>query len=179
MIPNLPAVVSEALSLMFNAATIQQVDFYASKPSAWWGVSVKIGATGGVGALLGAFSFIMQELGFPSLSSFTPRFSIAGKLSGNGLPIAVGLDYKSGSGSSTKVGGGSCFCCRLWLYWIPACYLHDPANLTSIFAVAVLLRKGQRLPERHMHGRQGHEKLGWHLCLHRMVRAQSEPCLHV
>ena len=107
MIPNLPAVVNEALSLMFNAAQIQQVDFYASKPSAWWGVSVKIGSTGGLGALLGAFNFIFQELGFPSLSSFTPRFSIAGKLSGNGLPVAVGLDYKTGSGSATKVRAAS------------------------------------------------------------------------
>ena len=30
----------------------------------------------------GAFNFIAQEVGFPSFSSFKPRFSIAGKLSG-------------------------------------------------------------------------------------------------
>ena len=33
----------------------------------------------------GIFNFISQMLDFPSFSSFTPRFSIAGKLSGNGL----------------------------------------------------------------------------------------------
>ena len=64
--PNMPAVVTEALGLMFNAMPLKSIDFYASLPSGWWGVSVQIAGTGGLGQLLGAFSFVLQEAGFPS-----------------------------------------------------------------------------------------------------------------
>ena len=53
-------------------------------------MSVVVGSTGGLARMLGAFSFILQEAGFPSISSFQPRFSLAGKLTGNGLPVAIG-----------------------------------------------------------------------------------------
>ena len=111
-----------------------QIDCYIDRASAWWGVSVKMGSTGGLALFLGAFSFITQgawvagvagvgapslpvrcpsppagspnhskcpthpcplnplttEMGFPALTSFTTRLSLAGKLTGNGLPIGVG-----------------------------------------------------------------------------------------
>jgi hypothetical protein len=90
VIPDLPAVVKETLDLLYNKAPIKIVDFYASKAAGWWGVSVQIQGTGGVATLLGAFNFIAQEVGLLSISSFQPRFSVAGKLSGNGLPVAIG-----------------------------------------------------------------------------------------
>ena len=62
----MPSVVTEALGLMFNMMPIKSVDFYASMPSAWWGVSIQIAGTGGLGQLFGAFSFVLQEAGFPS-----------------------------------------------------------------------------------------------------------------
>ena len=82
--------VKETLNLLFNMAPIKSVDFYAGMASGWWGASMQIQGVGGIGALLGAFNIIAQEVGLPSVSSFQPRFSIAGKLSGNGLPIAIG-----------------------------------------------------------------------------------------
>ena len=90
VVPSIPSIVKETLNLLFNMAPIKSVDFYADMKTAWWGASMQIQGTGGIGALLGAFSFIAQEVGLPSVSSFQPRFSIAGKLSGNGLPIAIG-----------------------------------------------------------------------------------------
>lgn len=50
----------------------------------------------------GLYNFIASVAGFPVVSSFTPRFSIAGRMSGNGLPVALGLDYTSGTGTKTK-----------------------------------------------------------------------------
>ena len=90
VIPSLPAIVKETLNLLFNMAPIKSVDVYASTASGWWGASMQIQGTGGIGALLGAFNIIAQEVGFPSLGNFKPRMSIAGKLTGNGLPIAIG-----------------------------------------------------------------------------------------
>ena len=88
--PDLPSVVKETLGMLYNQAPIRSVDFYADMASGWWGASMQIQGTGGIGALLGVFNVIAQEVGLPSLGSFQPRFSIAGKLSGNGLPIAIG-----------------------------------------------------------------------------------------
>ena len=82
--------VKETLNLLFNQQSIRSVDFYTDMASGWWGASMQIQGTGGIGALLGAFSVIAQELGLPSVSSFQPRFSIAGKLTGNGLPVGIG-----------------------------------------------------------------------------------------
>ena len=90
VVPSLPSVVKETLNLIFNMAPIKSVDFYAGMASGWWGASMQIQGVGRIGALLGAFNIIAQEVGFPSLGSFQPRFSIAGKLTGNGLPIAIG-----------------------------------------------------------------------------------------
>ena len=94
--------VKEALNLAFNIVPIAGVDFYASAQDKWWGVSVQLAAFGPIGALLGAFTFISQLAGFPPVSAFKPRFSIAGKLSGKGLPITLGLDYAEGDGDKTK-----------------------------------------------------------------------------
>ena len=56
-------------------------------------------ATGmGIGGLLAAYNIIAQEAGLPNPSSFMPRVSIAGKLSGNGLPIAIGRWRLTGLG---------------------------------------------------------------------------------
>ena len=88
--PSLPSVVKETLNLLYNQAPISSVDFYADMASGWWGASMQIQGVGGIGALLGAFSVISQELGLPPVSSFKPRFSIAGKLTGNGLPVGIG-----------------------------------------------------------------------------------------
>jgi hypothetical protein len=86
VVPNLPSVVKEALGLIFNMAPIRSVDFYAYMATGWWGASMQIQSSGapGLGALLGAFTMIAQEVGFPSPTSFQPRISIAGKLTGNG-----------------------------------------------------------------------------------------------
>lgn len=53
VIPGIPDVVKDTLSLVFNMVPIQQVDFYASGADGWWGASVKLGATGQMGVLLG------------------------------------------------------------------------------------------------------------------------------
>ena len=90
VVPSLPAIVKETLNLVFNQAPIKGVDVYAGMASGWWGASMQMQAVGGIAALLGAFNIIAQEASFPSLGSFQPRVSIAGKLSGNGLPIAIG-----------------------------------------------------------------------------------------
>ena len=90
VIPSLPSVVKESLSLLFNRAPFQSLDVFVDRASAWWGVSVVTASTGGLALLLGSFSFIMQEAGFPPVTSFTPRYSLAGKLTGNGLPIGIG-----------------------------------------------------------------------------------------
>ena len=53
MIPGIPGVVKESLSLIFNMSPIQEVSFYASGADGWWGASVKLAATGQMGVLLG------------------------------------------------------------------------------------------------------------------------------
>ena len=48
----------------------------------------------------GTLDWIAKVAGFPIASSFTPRLSIAGPLSGRGLPIKLGIDYSEGSVTS-------------------------------------------------------------------------------
>lgn len=62
VIPGIPSVVSESLGLMFNMAPIKQVDFYASKAEGWWGASMQIQGTGGIGLLLGARCLALHKL---------------------------------------------------------------------------------------------------------------------
>ena len=90
VVPSLPSIIKETLNLLFNRESIKSIDFYADMRTSWWGASMQVQGTGGIGALLGAFSIIAQEVGLPSVSSFKPRFSIAGRLAGTGLPIAIG-----------------------------------------------------------------------------------------
>ena len=90
VVPDLPAIAKETMSLIFNLSPIKSVDVYAGMSSGWWGASMQVQGILGVGALLGAFNLIVQEVGFPSLGNFKPRMSIAGRLTGTGLPIAIG-----------------------------------------------------------------------------------------
>ena len=89
--PTIPAVVIETLGIVFGGpVSIVGFDFFAGKPYGWWGASLLLSGGAGISALLSIFSLISSESGFPARGSFTPRFSLAGKLSGSGLPVAVG-----------------------------------------------------------------------------------------
>lgn len=117
VIPGLPGEVKDALSLLLDVSPISEVSFFASSESGWWGASVVIGSAPGISALLGSLDVIADALGFNIGSSFKPRVSIAGPLSGNGLPIKIGIDYDDKTEWLYMCGGNSdcpgSFSCQL------------------------------------------------------------------
>ena len=206
VIPDLPPAAKEGLGLLLNGSPIRSVDFFASKATGWWGVSVQLQATVvGIGPLLGAFSFIAQMTNLPSPSSFKPRLSIAGKLSGNGLPIAIGerpaprLSVDSCCGGDKDEG----LCMVVPCSTTPLLECLPPSQAWTVASppmripgrrcrlrygygqlgpVALLLRFHQRLPERlPVHHRQGVQVLRRRLHQPHMVRLpshQAGACMH-
>ena len=177
VIPSLPAIVKETLNLLFNMAPIKSVDVYASTASGWWGASMQIQGTGGIGALLGAFNAIAQEFGFPSLGNFQPRMSIAGKLTGNGLPIAIGECSMADGQRDAMLNVHHSTCTALQSLpnsqslLLACCRLGLQDRLGRQHQVAILLWRRWRLPIGLLvPGRQSNQSPGWHLHQDWLVR---------
>ena len=144
--PTIPAVVIETLGIVFGGggAGIVGFDFFAGKPYGWWGASLVLNTGVGISALLSLFSLISSESGFPARGSFTPRFSLAGKLSGSGLPVAVGEPLFTCLGLTVCWGwrgleAGAC---------LPGFCSHHANHTASLIVARTLLRRHRLLLRR-------------------------------
>ena len=139
VMPTLPAIVKETVSLVFNMNPIKRLDFYADKSSDLWGVSMQVTPVKPLGfaALLGAFSAIAEELEFGSSSTnlFRPMISLSGKLS-TGVPIAIGRSCGTAVcrwrmhddlGACVRGSHRHCFClCTIAHFLACVCSLRSP-----------------------------------------------------